>query len=215
MFAFIRLKQLAPLLAVPAALLLTPGKADAILTYNIFQSGADVVVSASGSLNTAAATTVTSIDSTGVNGFIRRSIARILTGTGAPLTTYSISGPTSFLGTLSTFANAGGNTTGFTTGLFGATSQFGIASYTSGDSIVSSATFAGTTLAALGLTTPGLVGTWNLLGGENISVDTIEVIVGAPTAVPGPLPLLGAAAAFGWSRRLRNRISTAKTTQIG
>ncbi|PZV05355.1 MAG: hypothetical protein DCF23_03575 [Cyanobium sp.] len=60
-----------------------------------------------------------------------------------------------------------------------------------------------------------MVGTWNLLGGENISVDTIEVIVGAPTAVPGPLPLLGAAAAFGWSRRLRNRISTAKTTQIG
>ena len=29
-----------------------------------------------------------------------------------------------------------------------------------------------------------------------------------PSAVPGPLPLFGAAAAFGWSRRLRKRIAT-------
>jgi len=29
-----------------------------------------------------------------------------------------------------------------------------------------------------------------------------------PTGVPGPLPLLGAGAAFGWSRRLRKRIAT-------
>jgi hypothetical protein len=28
-------------------------------------------------------------------------------------------------------------------------------------------------------------------------------------AVPGPLPLFGAAAAFGWSRRLKKRISSA------
>ena len=30
-----------------------------------------------------------------------------------------------------------------------------------------------------------------------------------PSAVPGPLPLMGAAAAFGWSRRLKKRISSA------
>jgi len=30
-----------------------------------------------------------------------------------------------------------------------------------------------------------------------------------PSAVPGPLPLFGAAAAFGWSRRLRKRVSSA------
>ena len=29
-----------------------------------------------------------------------------------------------------------------------------------------------------------------------------------PTAVPGPLPLLGTGAAFAWSRRLRRRIAT-------
>jgi hypothetical protein len=36
----------------------------------------------------------------------------------------------------------------------------------------------------------------------------------AYTYVPGPLPLLGSAAAFGWSRRLRKRISESKTTQV-
>jgi hypothetical protein len=30
----------------------------------------------------------------------------------------------------------------------------------------------------------------------------------APAAVPGPLPLFGAGAAFGWSRRLRRRVKT-------
>jgi hypothetical protein len=33
-----------------------------------------------------------------------------------------------------------------------------------------------------------------------------------PSAVPGPLPLFGAAAAFGWSRRLRKRISSPLST---
>jgi len=32
--------------------------------------------------------------------------------------------------------------------------------------------------------------------------------VQAPSSVPGPLPLFGAAAAFGWSRQLRRRIKT-------
>ncbi len=42
------------------------------------------------------------------------------------------------------------------------------------------------------------------------SVTAGTVIVGttasAPVAAPGPLPLFGAAAAFGWSRRLRRRL---------
>ena len=32
--------------------------------------------------------------------------------------------------------------------------------------------------------------------------------------VPGPLPLLGSAAAFGWSRRLRKRITTSKISNV-
>ena len=37
----------------------------------------------------------------------------------------------------------------------------------------------------------------------------------APASVPGPLPLLGAAAAFGASRRLRQRIKLHKSSQLG
>ena len=83
---------------------------------------------------------------------------------------------------------------------------FGInSSYISSTSINSSATFNGTTLAGLGFTTTGPIGTWTLSG----TSESIQVILGAPTAdTPGPLPLLGAGAAFGWSRRLRKRIPT-------
>jgi MYXO-CTERM domain-containing protein len=43
--------------------------------------------------------------------------------------------------------------------------------------------------------------------------DTITVnATSAPADVPGPLPLLGAGAAFGWSRRLRKRIATPLST---
>ena len=74
-----------------------------------------------------------------------------------------------------------------------------VRNHSSGDSIVSSATFNGKTLSGLGITTTGLLGTWTLVG----TGDTIEV---RATEVPGPLPLLGAAAAFGYSRRLRRSL---------
>jgi hypothetical protein len=60
------------------------------------------------------------------------------------------------------------------------------------------------------LTTPGLIGSWDLLDDQNNVVDKINVFVSTP--VPGPLPLVGVAAAFGWSRTLRRRISASGTT---
>jgi hypothetical protein len=58
--------------------------------------------------------------------------------------------------------------------------------------IVSSATFSSSTLAGLGFTiSSGLIGTWTLAD----TLDTINVVLGPPAAVPGPLPLFGAAAA--------------------
>jgi MYXO-CTERM domain-containing protein len=66
-------------------------------------------------------------------------------------------------------------------------------------------------LSAIGFTqSSGLIGTWTLIA----TGDTIYACLGsgscAPT--PGPLPLLGAGAAFGWRRRLRKRIATPLTT---
>lgn len=74
-----------------------------------------------------------------------------------------------------------------------------------GTPIVSSATFNNSTLAGLGFTTTGLIGTWTLVDGG----DQIQVVL---TEVPGPLPLLGAGAAFAYSRRIRRRIATSQAT---
>lgn len=61
------------------------------------------------------------------------------------------------------------------------------------------------TLSSPGFTiSSGLLGAWTM----NCTGDTIQAYLGAPdTPAPGPLPLLGAGAAFGWSR-LRKRIAT-------
>ena len=53
---------LAALMAAPAALLLAPGRAEAILVYNIFDSGPNVTLQASGSIKRNGATTDLSID---------------------------------------------------------------------------------------------------------------------------------------------------------
>jgi hypothetical protein len=87
--------------------------------------------------------------------------------------------------------------------------------YSSGNPIDFTVTFASVSLAQLGFTTPGLYDSWTLLprvaSDPYTANDTINWIVGAPpaAAVPGPVPLIGVAAALGWSRRLRQRIGVA------
>lgn len=68
--------------------------------------------------------------------------------------------------------------------------------------IINPATFNGKTLASFGLTpSSGSLGTWTLNGtSENIHARVYN-------PVPGPLPVLGAGAAFGFSRRPRRRIN--------
>ena len=48
--------------------------------------------------------------------------------------------------------------------------------------------------------------TWTIPTGSNTVLDAIENNYTQTTQTPGPLPLLGAGAAFGFSRRLRKRI---------
>lgn len=204
-----RFKLFSPLLAAPAALLLSQGQAKALLTYNIYESGGNVVVQASGSLNLTGSQTSINTNC-GADGAIISSSAIICTGTdpGSPRTTLRISGPTFFDGSVSQVGAT--SVSGIYTHLYGDGPLFQIDSaYVSNTPIVSSATFNGTTLASLGFTTTGLIGTWTLDG----TSETIQVFLDPPqappaAAAPGPLPLLGAGAAFGWSRRLRKRIAT-------
>jgi hypothetical protein len=202
--------------AAAAAVALSPGEAKAVLTYNIFESGSDVVVQASGSL------ALSGFDPTATSYFpgqvLSSSFGQVVTGANgtSPLGFYSISGPTTFAGTaaLNRF-NTTTSSTGIQFALNGSGSKFQVdPAYISGSAISSSATFQDKTLAGLGFTTPGLIGTWTLTSGG----DTIRVVVGPPgsaaaaAAAPGPLPLFGAGAAFTWSRRLRRRIGSAELT---
>jgi hypothetical protein len=200
-----RYKRLAPLLTATAALLLGQGQAKAVLIYNIFESAGDVIVQTSGSLDLTGATLLPS-NNCGLDGAIASPLAVICTGPDIGLIpAYAISGPTSFDGTA--FLAGASTVSGITTGFAGAETVFVIdPAYNFADPIVSSATFNGQTLASLGFTTSGLIGTWSITG----TSETIQVHLGNPpaAAVPGPLPLLGIGAAFGWSRRLRKRIST-------
>jgi hypothetical protein len=204
-----QLKYLSPLLAAPAALLLLQGQAKAFLTYNIYESAGNVVVQTSGSLNLTGATLGAPSINCGVNGALVSSLAGICTGTdfGSPTPGFVISGPKAYNGFASIFGAS--SVSGIPTLLYGDVNRFLIDStYATNTPIVSSATFNAQTLASIGFTTSGLIGTWSLTG----TSETIQVIVGPPTApaaaAPSPLPLFGAAAAFGWSRRLRRRIAT-------
>ena len=194
------------MLASPAALLLSQGQAKAVMTYNIFESAGNVVVQASGSLNLTGATSF-GTNLCGSNGLIFSNSALICIGPQASIPHYPISGPISFNGFV--FNGDGSSPSGITTVLGGASNFLGLpAAYVSETPIVSSSTFTGQTLASLGFTiSSGLIGSWILNG----TSETIQVFLGPPSpsgaAVPGPLPLFGAGAAFGWSRRLRKRIS--------
>ncbi|WP_411873365.1 hypothetical protein [Vulcanococcus limneticus] len=52
--------------------------------------------------------------------------------------------------------------------------------------------------------------TWDIPAGSNITMDAIQNNYTQVDHVPGPLPLLGAGAAFGFSRRIRSRIKGAR-----
>ena len=202
--------RLSPLLAAPTALLLSQQQAKAALTYNIFESAGDVVVQTSGSLDLTGATLAANIPNScigNVNGALVSAGGIICNGPNSNSSLYFLSGPQSFNGSVEVDASSvsGVSTLLLGVALYGAPVLGINPAYLSSSPIVSSATFNGTTLASLGFTTTGLIGTWTLNG----TSETIQVFLGPPSAaaVPGPLPLLGAGAAFAWSRLLRKRIA--------
>ena len=171
--------------------------AAAVLTFNIYPSSSDVVINSVGSHNLPAKDFE---DRCYANGFFRPQNATICTGIDAASWGFYIDGHSG---------------PGFTKpGLYAdsaAVPVVGMAADVlvvdkifSQNSLVtfnSTATFNNTTLADLGFTTTGVIATWTLRG----TSETVRVLV-TPSAVPGPLPLLGASAAYGLSRRLRRRV---------
>ena len=218
-----RCRRLSPLLAAPAALLMTQGQAKAILNFNIFESGGNVIVRTSGSV---ALPNSFDAGSSTVPGIWYPSLGLVATGQASPVANsiflFKVLGPTSIPGStdFSPASSVSGIHTSLGVGpLYGAllgSQVLGLNSYAGGE-LFSEAVFNGKSLADFGITTSGLLGTWTLQPADGsdpyTANDTINLIAGSSSAaVPGPLPLFGAITAFGWSRRLRKRIAAPLST---
>jgi hypothetical protein len=191
-------------LASLAALIGHPVRAEIVYTFS--QVGPDVRMTATGSLNTLPAFSLT----TGLSSpTLRPMIANIITSPTLNSGAYSYkafqlpSGPTNFGGLLTATPSSVDPLSMIslleTGGIPGIPGAYWLPdTYQAGDPFFASMTFGGTTIESLALT-PGTYA-WALPGtNESIQV----VIPSAP--VPGPLPLLGVGSALAWSRRLRRR----------
>lgn len=198
----------ATLVAACASAALNAGQAKALVTYEFIQQGSDVVLNVSGSISSAS----TGNTPMGIGNIFFPSLAII-----SPRVTGAISPRWNLSNGPSTFGSVGASSftsySGTLAILYGSANMIAIENYSVGSPISGSGLFTGTTLAGLGLsTTPGLLASWNITG----SSETVEVRIGsnAPSSVPGPLPLLGAAAAFAHSRRLRARLRAGSSSPL-
>jgi hypothetical protein len=119
---------------------------------------------------------------------------------------YTITAPTAKL--LSTFTNNS------TTSDPAAANTWTVVSQTSPQQTGTSTMLGGNGVLAFSTLTPNLfsetfIGTLNVTAGGVQSVNFRVNTSDPSSAVPGPLPVLGAAAAFGFSRKVRNRIKAA------
>ncbi len=171
------LKRLIKLAAL--GFVLTQGTAFAAFTMYVYQSGANVVASGSGSLNLAGVTV-------GAGGSgpaqVNPPNADLITGPTVTESAFSVTGPTSFGPGPDTIATSSSGTAIWISGLVHR--LFFDQTYVSGASISSSATWNATTLAALGLTTGTYTWTW----GAGANADSYTLIVGS--APPAPVPAL-------------------------
>ena len=173
------------------------------LTITMMEVGNDVVMSGSGSLNLTALNGP--IPDLGSSPFVYPSFSSFLLGSVGGIDAYNgmITFPSDFgPGMVGVVGDGSGEQ-------FGPVQVFGFgqeiwvpAGYQSGAPLNASAIFLGETLATLGIN-PGVY-VWSWGSGADSDDLTLNVEQSIPP-VPGPLPLLGAGAAFGWSRRLRKR----------
>lgn len=193
------------LISVPVALLLSADPAKAILNIAILDDGPNLKVEVSGSLSELGSQKY--LSACGASGALSSDPAVICTGIDTRSPVYSMSGPKNFGG--SAFLFPADFVSGPMFAFSAIDSVFGVdASYVVGQPFLSSATFNNTNAVAQGFTVPGLAGTWTIDG----TSESINLFVGPPAEVPGPLPLVGAGAAFGWSRRIRRRITAPVST---
>ncbi len=222
-------KRLASLLAAPAIVLLSQGQAKAVLNFYIFESEGNVIFRGIGSLSLPGYVGILPATPNFTCGFFDPGIGgSFCAGRTSLIKIYNLDGPGSLppstplttvdeIPATTSFGTTAALTTDYDRNESLATRKaFGLDPDYIGGFIFSEAIFNNKTLASdFGITTTGLFGTWTLqsngTGDGYTANDTINLYVNAPPA-PGPLPLLGAGAAFAWSRKLRKRIGSAAIT---
>lgn len=176
-------KKFFPKLAA-VGLLACACSAQAAYTLYIYPSGANVVASGSGAINTA-----------GINVFgntgnfipdVRPNVARVLIGAGATTQWQGISGPTSFGPGNASFPSSN---SGSATGIVGINGSLRLPpDYVSGTALQGTSTWTGSTLASLGM----IVGTYTYTWGAGATADSYTIVIGAAPpqtitfAQPGP-----------------------------
>lgn len=191
------------LLALAACAVLSP--AYATLTFRLTESGSDVTLTATGSVNTAALTP-SFFGFCGVGtGVVDASTGQFCTGAGAAVRHAGLTGPTSF-GPGSLFQGA--SSVGDTVYMVGALGELFLPSgYVSGAPLSGSSTFPGITLAAMNVTP----GTYIWTFGSGATADSVVFVVGAlpatnvPTLNEVALAALAALLVLGTLPALRRR----------
>jgi|694.fasta_scaffold10266_6 hypothetical protein len=200
--------RLGAALAATAAAALAPSAAQAVVVINAYEQGADVIFKATGSLSLPSNNGTSNLCAGPAGaGFVTGATVRFASSSSASCSssknaytyTFSNSLPTSFA-----VATSSSGTEFF---LNSSLPRLVIdAAPNSSVSVDSTLTFANQTLASLGLTTLNTpLETWILANNETINFVALSSPPGPSNAVPGPLPLMGAVAAFRASRRLRRR----------
>lgn len=211
-------RLLVPLVTLPVSLILSQSPAEAVLNINIYNNGPNLEVLVTGSLSTLGNYRNQNFWCGG--GSVLYELPRSVIcsggakGIGEFIPSYSISGPLGFGSTASLGIGytdldeylSGISISGLAFVLSADDAAYGVSSfYIPGQPFLSSATFNNTSLESQGFTTLGPAGTWTIDG----TSESINLFIGPPAGVevPGPLPLLGVGAAFGWSRSLRRRMN--------
>jgi len=200
------------LLGISAFTFFAAPAVNAAVVVTASEVGGNVVFSGGGTLNLNDLTPI--YNNSFFNGFLNSSFGIYQgagSGQGTIATVYggtSFTGPTSFGPSGNVIADSYSGDFG---GIRGSSFFPGVLvsdTYVSGSSLFGTSTFLNQTFASLGLTS----GTYDWVWGS-ANPDSYRLCIGsgpcapATSSVPGPLPLFGAGAAFGWSRRLRKRIA--------
>lgn len=207
--------RLAALALVPLSLIAQPQKADALLSFYIFEQGATTKIKTIGSLNLPATPFDTDLfGSCRTAGISLDDVAPeviLSTGTGAACAVnfYQIAdfvATPPFAGVVFT-GGYGGDDSRYVS-IFADSIELPFA-YASGGTLENEVTF--NNPISTPLSGSGLIAEWKIMDGTS-ELDRIKVYLSAPpsaASAPTPLPLAGGALAFGWSRRLRRRAGKA------